>query len=501
MMKEKFIISLISKFGSYIANTIAFFCLAIRMNIELIGIWFFLESIINLGFTFNDLGFSSIHYQFSSKENFDNYYGSFFLIKILLILINIVFTTCLIIIFQLWSDEYYNILLLLLLSQTILSITYILTNHLKAKRKIFKSEIPFFLIELGKSIAIISLSFNISNIINPLQFLCFLYLISNFIFILFVLILSKNDFKICKPKKNFILNYLKETKPLILNSILLVLVSNISKIIINYSFGPEVLAYVWLVDKIIPILLIISGSWGPLYIGIYSKYFKRNNLYAIEKMTHIIEKYSSILFLSIILIAFLNAELFLSIFLPSYLNSLPILYIMIFIPYLYGLTRPYEHQMIPGEKQNIYASLRIFTHILQLILIIILIPENFFILNMVGLGPLGYAIALLIPNILYAIISRYVSRKYFNIKSQKRIFLHCLFMIFSFISSFLLKKYVLIFFIENEILLLLISTAFALSIFFGGLLIFKDLKKNDINFFLNLLNIKRYKKSFKEEFQ
>ena len=52
----------------------------------------------------------------------------------------------------------------------------------------------------------------------------------------------------------------------------------------------------------------------------------------------------------------------------------------------------------------------------------------------------------------------------------------------------------------NHILLLLVSSATALVIFIGFLIITKELKREDLSFFIDILKLKSYTKSAKKEF-
>lgn len=70
----------------------------------------------------------------------------------------------------------------------------------------------------------------------------------------------------------------------------------------------------------------------------------------------------------------------------------------------------------------------------------------------------------------------------------------------SLLISFLLKHFILNFLIGNQFLLLLISIFVILGIFFSELIVFKQLRKTDLIFLLDLLKLKRYRDSLIEEF-
>jgi len=499
-MKEKFIISIFSQIVANIIYLFAFYLLFLNLDKSLIGIWTFLSSIINLGFLFINIGLDTIHYQYSGKENSSEYFGTFFTIKMILLLINVLTTFILLINSELWSG--YGLLIFFLLSSKILlNIANIFFINLRTKIKVFKTEIPFFLTIIGKSSALVYLSINISYILNPLLFLCVSNFIFDSIFLLLILISSKNEFTLNKPRKELAINYLKDIKPLFLFSITLVVSTYLGNIILDYSYGHESLGNFTLInDYIIPALLIFSTSIITVYLTLFSKYFENGNIKSIEKLTHIIEKYSSIIFLSITLTVLLNGDLIFNLFLPEYIESVPILYIMVFIPYLIGISTPYSYHFIAGKKQKINAYINIFIRIIIIVLMVYLIPKNFLFFSTLGLGTIGYALSLTCPWVLWGILNRYYSHKKFNIKYQIKILSHILFAFTSFLVTFGLKTFLLIYFTQNIMILIILNTFISLIIFFSMLFTFKELKREDISFFSQLFKFQTYKKSLKDEF-
>ena len=465
------------------------------------GVYAFIISLLNFGFMFFDMGLDSIHYQYSSKPNFSDFFGTFFAIKLLLLLVNICFTLFIITLLQLWNQEFIEYILIFLSTIIIKKLIDVFIRNLKSKKKIFKSEIPVFFLNTIYNILIIYLILNVSSIQDPLLYLSLSNLIVQILLLLSIIIISKENLRIKKPSKIIALNYVKDAKPLIFFSILYVITEYMGNLLLFYFFGSEVLAYFTIVNStIIASLLIISNSISDIYQIYYSECFEKNDTYSIQKTTHIIEKYSSILYLSIIIIILLNAELILSIFLPNYMKSLPILYILIFIPYIFGISLPYVRQMVSGKKQKELAIFDTFNRCFMFILLIILIPKKILFFSGFGLGVLGYAFVLIINRILISIACRIFSKKFFNIKSQKNIVLHLLFASFCLIFMIWIKNTFLNILIQNQLILLFVTSVLALGIFLGELFIFKELKKEDIRFFLELLNFKRYLKSLKEEF-
>jgi len=500
-MKEKFTISIISQLFLKIFSIISTYFFVLYLDVELIGIWALLNSVISLGFIFTDLGLVIIHYQYSEKKDFDDYFGTFFLMKCFLMVINIGVSLSLITMIGLWSSIYINILLLLLCTNVITSLLNIFIIHLRAKLKVIKVEISVFIITVCQNIAQLYIALNIEYIADPLLWLSFAMVIFSILYVILIFIISKNDFKLSKPKKSYMISYLKDIKPLAIFSILSIITANLGNVLLDYSFDHETLAYFYLVNGyILPILGIISTSMISICLPLFSQAFASNDISSIEKTVHKIEKYSSILILSIIIVVFLVGELIFSLILPTYMNSLPILYVLLFFVYLGTISRNYGLVLISNKMQKLSANLSIFNTTLKLILIVLLIPNNLFGFKMLGFGSFGYAFAILIPGIITAFHIRYFVKKKCGIKPQKQIIIHLILAFFSFLIVFFLKTYIFEELILNQYFLIIILIILSIGIFIGCLFIFKIIKKDDIIFLLQLLKLKNYTKSMKEEF-
>ncbi|MEE9378489.1 MAG: hypothetical protein V3V33_10695 [Candidatus Lokiarchaeia archaeon] len=502
-MKEKFIISLISQVMSYFISIIAFYLLFLNLDTSFIGTWTLVTSIVNLGFLFLNIGLDSIHYQYSSKENSSEYFGTFFTLKLSLLSINVLVSILVIFFisfFEVWSNDFLYLILILLFSKIVTNISSVFLINLKSRFKVFKAEIPSFLIISGKSVMVIILSLNLTYINDPLLFLCVSTFVFDLLLLLLILLVSKKEFKLNRPSKAFTLLYLKDIIPLFFFSFTLVIASNFGNILLAASFDHETLGnFSFINNYVIQSLLVISSSLVTVYLTLFSKFFEKGDFDSIKKTTYIIEKYSSIIFLGIIIVVILNGKLILSILLPQYVDTVPILNIMVFFPYLMAITQPYSYHFIAGKKQKINAQINIFTRIMIILLMIYLIPTSFFILPTLGLGTIGYAISQTIPWILWVFLNRYYSYKTFNIKPQKNIVYHIPIAIISFLISFAFKLLIFEKIFQNQILLLIITTILSLAIFIFILVVIKELKREDIRFFLQLIKFQTYKNSLKEE--
>ena len=503
-MKEKFIVSLLSQVISYLISLFAFYLIFLNLDTILIGIWTLVNSIVNLGFLFINIGLDAIHYQYSGKKDSSDYFGTFFTIKLLLLFTNVLISVLLIFFIsftELWSNNFFFLVLFLLLSKIIFNVANVFSINLKSRIKVFRAEIPAFIVIFGKSISIIFLTLNLSYFSNPLLYISISNFVFDLIFLMLILLFSKNEYKLNKPSKNLALLYLKDVKPLFFFSLTLVIATNLGNLILDYSFGHEALGYFSFInDYIINTLLVFSGSLITIYLTLFSNFFEKGDLSSIRKFTFVIEKYTSIIFLLVIIIVILNGRLILSIFLPQYVETAFILNIMVFIPYFLSISQPYSYQFIAGKKQKTNAYINIFTRSIIILLMIFLIPSNLFFIPSLGLGSIGYALSQTLPWIIWMIINKYYSYRIFKIKPQKNILLHILLASISLFILFALKYLIFKNIILNQIFLLIITTIVSFGIFILLLILFKELRREDLKFFFQLIKFQSYKNSLKEEF-
>jgi len=499
-MKEKFIASIAIQFLTRIITVIGYFFLVSSLDVGLMGIFAFIISFLNFGFAFVDLGFKSIHYQYSSNSKFNDYFGTYLSIKLILIIFNLFFIFILILLFGVWKEEFFIYLIIHLIALIFLKLSEIFTINLRSKKKVIKSELTFFVIYLFLNLSLIIFSLNLDKFSDPLLFLNSIYVVFYFLLLVSLLLVSKRDLYVTKLNRSLFLKYIKDTKPLVLYSILYIISEYTGNLLIFYSLGEISLAYIYIVySVVINVLVIISNSIIDIYEIYFSHFFKNNDKNAIKIMTYSIEKYFSIGFLSILIIIYLNGELILSLFLPNYVQVLPLLYIMITIPYLSAISLAYRRQMVPGRKQKPIAIFDTIIRSLTLIMMIVLIPTEIFGIKVLGWGILGYAIAMSIPYVLMAIGYRVFSYKFFNIRYQKKIILHLILIFPCLLISNWIKSSFLVVWIQDQFLLLITSSILSLAIFISELFALKQLEIKDILFLLDIINVKKYISSIKKE--
>ena len=168
-MKEKFAVSIVFKIVSQIFLTIANYFLFLNLNVDLMGLFFLLISIVDFFFAFFDLGTTVIHFQYSTRSNFDEFFSSFLIIRMILLAGSIIYSILLSSVFNLWSQEYSSLMIALIFAKIFTLSSYIFLENLRAKKKFLRYEIPVFLIGCLKSSLYIIFSYTLLDGLNDLM--------------------------------------------------------------------------------------------------------------------------------------------------------------------------------------------------------------------------------------------------------------------------------------------------------------------------------------------
>lgn len=497
-MKEKFTVSILSSLLLNAFNLITNYFLALKLEILLIGIIAFSTSLIGLASLFVQIGLRQIYVQHNAEENFKEYFSVFFFLKSILIVGT--YLPLLPIIFFLNFEELVLIYLLLNIISTIITqFAEPFKVNLKSKKKIIKSTFVQFSVDGLKNLLIIITIINIDRISQPLEILGFIQIIVALLNICLILIFSINEFKLGKIKKEILINFLKATKPLIILSIVTIILTNLGKVILDVSFSHEALANYYIIDTYtISFLLLISANISELFQIYFPREFAENQIKNVQDITHTSERYSSILFLSVIIFTLLNGKIIFEIFLPNYIDSVPYLYILVFTPYLAGINRPYTTHLISSKRQHIFSRYQVIKGIIWITLTIIIVPAEIFSVKMFGFGGFGIAYLNLFGWIVDLFFYRYFSKK-IGINFNRNIINHIIFAFIALLSTFLFSIFILRNLILNDLIFISINSIISIGIFLLELILFKELTKKDFKFFLNLFKPSDYKRSIVEE--
>ncbi|WP_371803555.1 lipopolysaccharide biosynthesis protein [Candidatus Lokiarchaeum ossiferum] len=497
-MKEKFMSRMIFQVALQLLNILSAYFFVKFIAVELLGVTGRISSYIGIFTMFLTIGLDSIYLQHSGESDFSTFFSNFFFIKSTLLIVSFIALFIFIIIVDFEFKAYF---FLIAFSEILIRFTQIINTHLRAILKIYKAEIPNFVIGFLNAIIKIILSFNISKFSSPLSVFALNSVFFAMINLGITIYISKGERVKSRINKKRIIQLLKETSPLIFSSIILIFNENISNLIIDYAYGAEEFTYYYFVRAfIIVTLTTFTLSISVIYESYFAKWFNKGRTEEIQKMTRKVEKYTAIFYVVIIILTFLNGGLAFKIFLPEYQNALVILYILIFTPLIGGLNRPYSKHLYAGKKQKIVSKYLTIRSVLFLIFLLIIVPEEIGPVRLFGFGVYGLCALRLSFLILDYLVFKYYSWKLFSIRGEKRLFILLPLALISLGISYLFKDLIQLY-VEYDFLILLLSSLFGVVIFIILSYIFKIIKQEDLTFFREILRLSNYSESIKEEFQ
>jgi len=497
-MKEQLIVRVVVRLIITIFSLLVSYFLLLKLNVEFIGIIGFSTSLIGLFTLFKDLGFGLIYFQHNSDKDFDEYFSIYFFLQTFTTFIN--FTPLFFLIFFLNLEPLvFTFLFLKVISEMFLNLSLPWRTNLESRLKYIKLELVILVVNVIQYILLLFLIFNLEHVENPLIILGQIYIWISIIQLALVLLISRREFQFKHINKEKLKHFIKDTRPIIMMTVISAILANVGQVFINVFFGLEALAYYYFADAyVISILLVISGQIHQILLTYIPRELKGDNFGNTEMIVHRIEKVSSIFFLIIVIIVFLNGEMLLNIFLPNYSQAIIYLYILIFIPYLSSINRPYSALLIPFKKQKLSSNYTLVKSVIWTALIFIFVPKELFSIKLLGLGSIGLAFIILSGNIIDVFFQRLFVKR-IGINYEKKILYHVLFAALALFLTYLISNFFLRFIIVNDILYVFITSGLLTGIFIILLILFKEITREDFKFFLTLLKVSAYKESLINE--
>ncbi len=506
-MKEKMAIQLISKTvlqGFEII--VAFFKLKYLWASEF-GLIVFASVIANFFTMFLDIGVTAIHFQNTSRKDFNSYFGSYFLLKTILLLVNYSLPFVYLIFSS--DDSFTKTLIYISVFAGIANaFAQIFNVNLQVRMKFFKIEVPTLISRVVANLVSLYIIFLFASLAisveDTILWLCLVPLLASIIILVTSVFLNFSEEIFSKPKTPLIKEYLINAKPFIIQSISSVVNSYLGYVLLANAFGNANLTYYYIVQNyIITFLMTLSVSSAPLFDSLFPRLLAENNSEEVSNACKKFEKYASIFYIFTTVFVFLYSDKMFGIFLPGYRDSVPFLKGMIFIPFLDGILRPYWGILYQGKKNKLSASISIINIGVSLVLEIVLIPDQLFGIPMCGLGGWGFVILSWILTIEQLLVFRYFAKKMFNIKPYGwKILLHLIIGLISFLLVYMLNIFVFeALFEDSFIYFFILSIGTFLAFYLLGLIATKELTKKDYKYIIELLKPSTYIKSFKKELQ
>jgi O-antigen/teichoic acid export membrane protein len=456
------------------------------------GVVGFAYGFVALFSIFGDLGFGSAHVKrISEGKDEKNCIGTFAGIKA--ILTGVLASAAIFSIF-LWrfvfgrgfeSPIHEQAVYILLFYFVLANLTQVFTITFSAKKEIAKGQIPYFIYTSIRVFITIIVAYLGLGVLA----LAYTYLFGE-IFQFIIAYYFFRTYPVKKPSVDYLKNYAKFAFPMAIASAASIVILNIDRVFIQLFWGAQQVGEYFAVFNLSRFILNFSSALVVLLLPTISEYHAKNNMDDIRKLTLASERYLSMITFPIVILLVVLAEPVIHILLSDkYLPALIVLQILPFFVLFEVLSQPYQSQLQGMNMPHIVRNRILLMMIVSLILNLILVPTDIksLGLKLAGLGATGSALAIVIAYFVGFITTRIYAFQIANIKGNNKILLHILaatimgMLVYSIIQNITIDRW-------YELIGI---CALGLFFYIGILIIIKEFKKEDLNLFLDTINIKK----------
>ena len=283
-------------------------------------------------------------------------------------------------------------------------------------------------------------------------------------------------------------SYYKFALPLVLISIIGVLGGTMDRLILGFYYTPDEVAYYYAPQAMLSSFAVIGTAVATLTFPSFSKLHSEGNTAMIRKVTQEAERYILMLSMPISILLLTFPYEMSSILLNEMVEATNIIGIMTVTYLLLMINSVDSTQITAVDRPDVTARISLISFFVTLISLFILVPtsEQSFLGIGLGLSYVGAALALLIGRIVTFIITRYVVWRLTGTIPDKRLALQILAGLAVFLVIYPMSFVLPI----TRIYIILLYGLISVAVFIGVLYILKEFTRKDLDYFLQLLDIK-----------
>jgi O-antigen/teichoic acid export membrane protein len=492
MFARKSLLIMISNLVNGMLAFVALYYISRDMGPEAYGIIGFAMGFVGLFTILTDLGFNSAHIKrVSEGKEMGTCIGTYLISKLFFMLLLIVAVIGAIAVWKFFLGRGFEsstqelAVYIIIAYYAVNSIGTFFSNTYTATKEIAKAQIPLVAGAVGRTIAIIVVAFSGLGALA----LAWAYVLGEVIFLIASSLFFRG-FPVKKPTRECFKDYTIFAMPLILVGISYTIVTNVDRVLIQLFWSSIEVGYYFACYRIVQFLLVAASAVGTLLLPTISGYHSREDIESIKRTVFLSERYISMTVFPIVIGIVVLAEPTVRILLSSsFYQAIPILMVLPFFVILEALSQPYMYEVI-GMNKPVLARNRILIILgITVFFDLILIPKNIHSLGLTlfGWGAVGASVATVIGYTAGLVYCRYASWKLAKNPFNPRILLHLLaagimgIIVYELMSFFPIQRWYI----------LLGFAVFGLGIYLFILFILREFTRKDLDFVLDLLNIKK----------
>jgi len=498
MLKQKFLLSSVFEILIYLLSFFSLIVITRNLGPEPIGLISSSLAIMSLFSIISNLGLGVAHVKLISQGEDENECVSTFLFLkflttfLMAIFFVIAFNLNLIPGFKPKTLES-NVLLIIFVSSLINSFNDVGNFTLSGRLKIFIGKGILLTQKLVNSFLKILVALQKKNVI----WLAFVEIITN-ILGTFLYILAFKNIKFKTPSKKLLMKYFSFGIPSLVISINAILFSNVlDKIIINSFFDAKEVGYYSVALSSLIFFTLASNNLNNLLLPYFSRLFSENMLQRVTYISLKLEKFIAIVFIPLIFFFIFNSyEFVLLLFGENMLKTAIILPFLIINLFIFTLNRPLATKILGKGNFKFIMWIDIIYGLLNIFFLLILIPDKFLGIKLVGLGSVGAAISLSFSNLIIYAIYKIYTVKHLSDKFQLPLFGP---IFISFLSFYLINNFTFMI-TENIVLIFLINLIIGFSFYIVLCFSLRIITKDELKELTEIFSLKKISFSIKKEF-
>lgn len=499
MLKQKALIYLIfNLLGSFLSLLSVFF-ISRYMGANAFGLLSVCQAFVSLFNFIGSLGFGDAHIKrISEGKDLGKCIGTFLTVKIVLNVLMVFIT--LVVLFGTYfisgkypfENKYLPFFIIILVGNSLANLFTVINLTFAARLEALKDSISGFVQKFLNSvtkiiIAVCGLGIFYLAYSNLLAIICG-GLVSIYFF---------RKYPISRFDKEIFKSYLTFAAPVMIIEVSSLMFGYLDKVFLGYFTKSAEVGYYSAGQSIVSILTYIGSIFSLFLFPTYSAMHAAGKVDEIRVMAKKTERYISIILVPTVCFMIFYADDIRSLLLGNkFAKTSTIIRILSIQTLFLILSQPYTSQLAGTNNIKITMYIGIVISACNIILNLVLVPTRLYGLTMFGLGSIGVALSLMISSLIAIILYRYFAYRLTASKPNPAVF--------KFIFISLLTFSIVYLTYSKYFSLNLISFTIALVISFILYLLvsilFKEITRQDVSFYLNILSIKKMKSYIGIEF-
>ena len=382
------------------------------------------------------------------------------------------------------TDFDMDVILVMLIWALLSNITAVLVNTFLGKQQVAKAQITTLVSATVQALITIVIVLRFDNVI----LYALTYVLGAVVSLAVALYLFKGyDIKL--PTREYFKSYVKYAFPLMLVVGAAPLVLHLDKIMIKLFLENVDVSLYWNAQKFSALPDALTGSVMTVLFPAFSAMVASGSIGEVRKSTLRAERFLSMAVFPCAFLLMAMSTPFIEVFSDvSYRGSAPIFLILMGWVILRALSKPYASHFGGFNKPSYSLYLNLVYIPSNIVLNLVLIPESIYGVQLAGWGLKGAAIATLVSGLLNYIMIRILSRKLIRIGPNHSLLRHLVAGGIVGSALYLIQAYYP--FVDRFYEILFV---FALGLVIYALILYLmgELKRKDVEFFMDTLNLKK----------